>query len=110
MSAVLTTSAAFTAAAQLENERLVLRRHIFNTFQNLTDFLKETYGADFGYERRYTYIGPRVARTKFFGTKWNADSETTQNILNRINTRYKGVLTAQMTGTKNNSLTVYLNS
>lgn len=104
------TSNAFQAATQLENERQVLRNHLFNTFQNLTDYLKDTYGADFNYVRRYTYIGSKVARTKFYGAAWIGDSETAERITNSINTRYKGVMTAALTGPNQDSLTVYLNS
>lgn len=104
------TSTAFRAAERLENERQVLRNHLFNTFQGLTDYLKETYGTDFNYVRRYTYIGPKVARTKFYGASWVGDSATAERITNSINTRYKGVMTAAITGPDSDSVTVYLNS
>lgn len=104
------TSTAFEAATQLENERKTLRKHIFNTFQSLTDYLKDSFGDDFGYIRRYTYVGPQVARTKFYGANWVGDSATNERIVNNINTRYKGVLTAEFSGVDEESFTVYLNS
>jgi len=104
------TSNAFNAATQIEKERKMLRNHLFNTFQGLTDYLKDTYGEDFSYVRRYTYVGPRVARTKFYGANWVGNSETAERITNSINTRYKGVMTAAITGADQDSVTVYLNS
>ena len=89
------TSNAFNAATQIEKERKMLRNHLFNTFQGLTDYLKDTYGEDFSYVRRYTYVG---------------NSETAERITNSINTRYKGVMTAAITGADQDSVTVYLNS
>ena len=104
------TSNAFNAATQIEKERKMLRNHLFNTFQGLTDYLKDTYGEVFSYVRRYTYVGPRVARTKFYGANWVGNSETAERITNSINTRYKGVMTAAITGADQDSVTVYLNS
>ena len=106
------TSAVVEAATRNESERRMLRNHLFNTFQSLTDYLKDTYGDEFSYTRRYTHIGPRVARTKFYGANWSGGTEAnaSEKIVNSINTRYKGVMTAEITGPFNESVTVYLNS
>jgi len=106
MSTNVKTSNAFFAATQLETERKILRNRLYSTFQGLTDYLKATYGENFEYVRRRTYVGPRVANTKFCGANWGNDAT---QVLNCINTRYKGVLTAKVTGPNEDSITVFMN-
>jgi len=61
---------------------LELRAEHLENFQDITNDLKENFNS-LNYIRRYSHVGPRSQRTKFYGTS-NLSNSTVYRMKNRV--------------------------
>lgn len=100
----MTTNAGLSSLQSQIAEMEFRAEHLEN-FQDITNDLKENFNS-LNYIRRYSHVGPRSQRTKFYGTS-NLSNSTVYRMKNRveaINPSY----TVQRTGT--GDVAVYFNN
>lgn len=56
------------SAMQEELSSLANKVETLETFQEATDFIRDEFPNTSNYIRRYSYVGPKVQRTKLYGT------------------------------------------
>jgi len=90
---------------QSQIEELSFRAEHLENFQDITNDLKENF-TSLNYDRRYSHVGPRSQRTKFYGT-----SNLSNSTVYRMRARVEGMnpsYTVRRTGS--GDVAVYFNN
>jgi hypothetical protein len=90
---------------QSQIAELEFRAEHLENFQEITNELKENF-TSLNYIRRYSHVGPRTQRTKFYGTR-NLSNSTVYRMKNLVEDAHPNY-TVQRTGT--GDVAVYFNS
>jgi hypothetical protein len=93
------------SSLQSQIAELEFRAEHLENFQDITNDLKENF-TSLDYIRRYSHVGPRTQRTKFYGTSHLSNS-TVYRMKNRVEAMNPNY-TVQRTGT--GDIAVYFNS
>ena len=90
---------------QSQIAELEFRAEHLENFQEITNELKENF-TSLNYIRRYSHVGPRTQRTKFYGTR-NLSNSTVYRMKHHVENVHPNY-TVQRTGT--GDVAVYFNS
>jgi hypothetical protein len=93
------------SSLQSQIAELEFRAEHLENFQNITNDLRENF-TSLNYIRRYSHVGPRSQRTKFYGTN-NLSNSTVYRMKTRVEATNPNY-TVQRTGT--GDVAVYFNS
>jgi hypothetical protein len=81
---------------QSEIAELEFRAEHLENFQNITNDLKDNF-TSLNYIRRYSHVGPRSQRTKFYGTT-NLSNSTVYRMKNFVESNSNDMYTITRTG------------
>ena len=93
------------SSLQSQIAEMEFRAEHLENFQDITNDLKENFNS-LSYIRRYSHVGPRTQRTKFYGTS-NLSNSTVYRMKNRVE-KISPFYTVRRTAT--GDVAVYFNS